>query len=508
MLRRGDPEATRTGDAGSAPVDPVGGPGRASTAGVVTLVLAMWCGPPAAAAVGATAAVLVTVAGRRARTARRWVLAAVAVGVVGSVHAERAWYDARTPDRLGPYTGWARLASDPDPRDASGAVGGPHTHGVGGAVTHVVFEIEGERFESWVRARGAQRRLAPLLRGEAVEVRGERRPIGGHHPDRVRVRHVVGSFALDEVGASGPASPLDRAANRVRRRIVGAAHGAMPADVAALFTGLVIGDDTRQSDAMVAEFRAAGLSHLTAVSGQNISFVLAVAGLGLRRLRPGWRWVATIAIIGWFVVLTRVEPSVLRAGVMAAWAATGFALGQARHPQRMLVLTVGVLVLVDPLLAWSVGFWLSVGATAGVLVVGPRLRALLGGPTWLAEPLAVTLGAQAGVIVPALLVFGSLAPLGVPANLLAVPVAGAVMLVGLPLAIAVPLLPDPLDDIVVAPVTAGVVWVRTVAALAARLQPHGAAEVLVWAVQAGAVIWLARCGWRRRAAAVERCMSP
>ena len=63
----------------------------------------------------------------------------------------------------------------------------------------------------------------------------------------------------------------------------------LPADQAALTRGLVIGDDRDQPPAMVERFRASGLSHLTAVSGQNVAFVLAAAGPLLRRLPVRWR---------------------------------------------------------------------------------------------------------------------------------------------------------------------------------------------------------------------------
>ena len=140
----------------------------------------------------------------------------------------------------------------------------------------------------------------------------------------------------------------------------------------------------------------------------------------------------TLALIAWFVVLTRAEPSVLRAGTMAAIGATAFALGRQREPLRLLAVAVVGLLLVDPLLAWSVGFWLSVGATAGVTGVGPPLAARLGRFGPLAMPVAVTLGAQVGVAIPSVVVFGRLPLVGVVANLLAVPVAGLVMLYGLP----------------------------------------------------------------------------
>jgi competence protein ComEC len=234
------------------------------------------------------------------------------------------------------------------------------------------------------------------------------------------------------------------------------------------------------------------------VSGQNVGFVLAVVGVGLRRLRPWWRLGATWAVIAWFVVLTRVEPSVVRAGTMAALSALAFAMGRERSVARLLAVTVTGLVLVDPLLVWSVGFWLSVTATAGVCVVGPWLEPRLGGPAWLAAPLAVTLGAQAGVIVPSWLVFGRMPSLGIVANLLAVPVAGFVMLYGIPAAIAASILPGWAASVVMLPASLGTRWVRTVAALGAEVEPQGAVAVAAWATQVIVVIALLMVGRARR----------
>jgi competence protein ComEC len=180
------------------------------------------------------------------------------------------------------------------------------------------------------------------------------------------------------------------------------------------------------------------------------------------------------------MALTRFEPSVIRAGLMAALSASAFALGRQQAALRLLALAVGIAVLADPLLVWSVGFWLSVGATAGVIVAGPWLAKAMAGPVWLRLPFAVTLGAQLGVALPSLLVFGRLPVVSVITNLLAVPVAGAVMLYGLPaglLAGAVPQLAGPL----LLPAEIGVRWVSTVAALGARAQPGLVADLAGWA---------------------------
>lgn len=442
-------------------------------------VLGVWVGSSWAITSAAGGCSALSIIGRMRR--RDLVVAAAVLVIAGGVLGDRSWREA-TPRTLGPFTGWAVVVTDPQP--------------VGTGVS-IVLEVEGQRFRCYAYG-SARRRLSQRRAGELVAVDGARAPLRGATARRAQVRHVVGELDLRSVGAHAPGAPLSTGANRLRAQLSAGAEAVMAADDAALFTGLVIGDDSRQPQAMIDQFRAAGLSHLTAVSGQNVGFVLAVVGVGLRRLRPWWRLGATWAVIAWFVVLTRVEPSVVRAGTMAALAALAFALGRERTVTRLLAVTVIGLVLVDPLLVWSVGFWLSVTATAGVCVVGPWLEARLGGPAWAAAPLAVTLGAQLGVVVPSWLVFGRMPSLGVVANLLAVPVAGAVMLVGIPAALAASVLPGWASSVVMLPATLGTRWVRTVAALSDRLEPHGAAAAIVWLVQVVVVVALLSVGRARR----------
>jgi competence protein ComEC len=163
---------------------------------------------------------------------------------------------------------------------------------------------------------------------------------------------------------------------------------------------------------------------------------------------------------------------------------------------RLLACTVAILVLVDPMLVWSVGFWLSTGATAGVCLVAPPLAQRLPGPQWLRAPLSVTLGAQIGVALPSWLVFHRLPLVSLPANLLAVPVAGFVMLYGIPGGLAAAVVP-PLAPFVMAPCEAGTRWVSTIAYLAAAAEPSPRAAALGWmVVVAGVAALVIRYHWR------------
>ncbi len=288
-------------------------------------------------------------------------------------------------------------------------------------------------------------------------------------------------------------------ANGLRRHL---ADGAEPLgdDRRALFTGMVIGDDREQPGEVADDFRAAGLTHLLAVSGQNVAFVLALCRPLLRRLRLGPRWAATLALLTFFALLTRFEPSVLRATAMAAVVCTADAVGRPASRIRVLALAVAGLVLVDPLLVGALGFQLSVGATLGIGLLARPLADRLPGPRLLAEALAVCIAAQIGVAPVLVPTFGGLPVAALPANLLAVPAAGPVLAWGLTAGLAAGVLGPPFDGLLHAPTSLLLAWVAGVARVCARL-PLGMVtgrHLAVLAVVALVAAALAR--WRPRLA--------
>jgi competence protein ComEC len=103
----------------------------------------------------------------------------------------------------------------------------------------------------------------------------------------------------------------------------------------------------------------------------------------------------------------------------------------------------------------------------------------------------VTVGAQVGVALPSLLVFGRLSLSGTLANLVAVPVAGLVMLLGLPACLLAGALPM-IAPVVMAPIGWGVWWVDAVATVAAAVEPSAPWSWFGWVGVLTAVVWLAR----------------
>ena len=264
----------------------------------------------------------------------------------------------------------------------------------------------------------------------------------------------------------------------------------------------MLGDDRGQSVAVTDDFRGAGLSHLLVVSGENVAFVMAVALPLLRRLSLRPRWLATLAVVGFFAMMTRFEPSVLRATAMAAIAVTAWMLGRPASGVRMLAWAVTGLVLVDPMLVGITGFQLSVAATAGVLVLARPLADHLPLPPWLAAGLGVTLAAQAAVG-PLLAGSSSGLPLaGVPANLLAEPAAALIMAWGLTAGAVAGIAGQGVARILHWPTNVLLWWVEQVARRGADA-PIGQVGLLSLAVATGAAVAAVlatratRRGWAR-----------
>ena len=240
---------------------------------------------------------------------------------------------------------------------------------------------------------------------------------------------------------AGP-SALQRIAGHLRAGLRRAVEP-LPDAEAGLLPGLVVGDTSRLDPALQEEFRTVGLTHLTAVSGTNVAIVVGAVLLLARRLGVGVRGgpvLAGVALAG-FVVLARPSPSVLRAAVMGLVGLVALSTGSRRAAMPALATAVLVLVLVDPDLASTPGFTLSVLATGGLLVLAPPWRERLARrmPGWLADALAVPAAAQVACGPVVVAISAQLGLLSVPANLLAVPAVAPATITGVLAALLAPI---------------------------------------------------------------------
>jgi competence protein ComEC len=225
-----------------------------------------------------------------------------------------------------------------------------------------------------------------------------------------------------------------RAAERVRAGLRDAVADE-PEDVRGLVPALVMGDVSGLSADLNADFQTTGLTHLSAVSGTNLTLLLAFV-LPLARLvgvRARGLTVVGLVMVVVFVVLARPQPSVLRAAVMGLVALAAMTGGGGnRRAVRSLSVAVIALLLVDTSLARSAGFALSVLATAGIVLLGPSWRDALARwmPVRIAEAVACPLAAQLACTPVVAWLSGQVSMVAVAANLLAGPAVGPATILG------------------------------------------------------------------------------
>ena len=231
-----------------------------------------------------------------------------------------------------------------------------------------------------------------------------------------------------------PPSPLDRLVSRMRGGLRDASAGLGRVE-RVLVPALVDGDDAGMPEDAIAAFRTCGLTHLLAVSGSNLTLVLAFLMLVARWCRVRARGFAVVAGLGVvaFVLLARAEPSVLRAAAMGVVALAGMSTPDPARGLRSLSVAVLVLVLVDPWLARSAGFLLSSLATGAILLLAPAWRDAMAAwlPRWLAEALAVPMAAQLACTPVVAALSGQVSLVAVAANLAAAPAVGPATVLGL-----------------------------------------------------------------------------
>jgi competence protein ComEC len=361
-------------------------------------------------------------------------LGLVAFGAAGWLAADAARTPLRGPPPPGPIHLEGRVVSAPQ--------------ALGEDTRFVVARPDGSRIEvtadpiPWPLASGDRVQLSARLRTPS----GEPNPGGRDRAAQLAAAGVSwmgrGEGPTVRVAPPSPAALVEAA----RLRFVAACTRVLPPQEAALLRAIGAGDASALDDSARLSFARSGLAHILAVSGMHL--VVVVFGLWrlLRALLLRWSWAAsrvdpgTIAAavcIPWagvYALATGASPPVVRAAVGAAIVLGGVVLRREIHALNGLALAALLLLAAEPAEALDPSFQLSFAAVAGLVLWAGPLRRRLPFPrpppgSWrrrLLEPIAegacATLAASAATAPVLAFHFRQLPILGLPANLLAIPI--------------------------------------------------------------------------------------
>jgi competence protein ComEC len=402
----------------------------------IAFALGVWLGlsvrPPAwLGLVGLTSVAGLCLAGRGRS------LAGASAGVV-MVCVLAGWARVALPDPFPPVSGVG-----PGPAVLEGLVGGDPEVDVSRTRFPLILRrvgVEPARPASGTLPVSLYGAAPPVAAGELVRIAAEVRPLTPFRnpgtelrgPARRTPRYVATARAEAVERLPAVLLPWWLGTRLAIHRTI---EAQLPPVSGALLEGLLIGERRQLPPTLLDDFRRAGVFHVLAISGFNVALVAGSAFLFLRLLRlpaPVAAVLALVALVA-FAAVVGGQPSVLRATIMGGLFLAAGLLGRESHAWNSLAAALLVLLALDPGSLVEPGLQLSFAATAGLLHLHPWIRARL--PPWCPGPirsaLAVSAGAQLGVTPVMLLHFGQLSPLGVVANLLVVPLAGALTTGGL-----------------------------------------------------------------------------
>lgn len=250
----------------------------------------------------------------------------------------------------------------------------------------------------------------------------------------------VGNFAGAVVGAK---ARIIEARVYVRRVM----EARLPKDEAGLMMGVLLGDTSTVPADVKADFKTTGLSHILAVSGLNITILIAacafLSGTALigidtpGRVTPGrfLIFAVTAGAIVFYMALCGFAPSIVRAGFMGLAAMAAPLAGRQTSVFSAMAAAAMALLIIDPATVFNIGFQLSFAATLSIMLFSPHVTSWISAtpdaPSGVAKALAVTISAQLGVAPILAANFGSISLITPAANAAVAPAIAPAQLLGI-----------------------------------------------------------------------------
>jgi len=197
---------------------------------------------------------------------------------------------------------------------------------------------------------------------------------------------------------------------------------------------MILGDKKQISEEWKIKWNRAGTRHVTAISGMHVAILTSVLmvlliGLGLWRQQAFYFAVILITL---FVIMTGLQPSAIRAGIMGGLFLLAQHLGRLGSASRTIVFAAVMMLALNPLLLrLDVGFQLSFLAMMGIIYLLPIFRNWFKKiPSWPRDVLAMTLSAQVFTLPILIYNFGYMSSVAPITNILIVPLLPFIMISG------------------------------------------------------------------------------
>ena len=179
----------------------------------------------------------------------------------------------------------------------------------------------------------------------------------------------------DVTGTTGITSIGGLAIN-LRNQLKKVYQQSLPSPLDGILTGIVLGDKNLIPQDLWQKLKQTGTLHIMVASGMNIAFfsgpVLSLLALFFKRRIA---IILLFTVIWFYSLVTGLQPPIVRAAIMASLVYFSHLVGREAEGGWVLFLTAVLMLFLNPLLFFDIGFRLSFLATAGLIYLSPKLKA-------------------------------------------------------------------------------------------------------------------------------------
>jgi len=274
------------------------------------------------------------------------------------------------------------------------------------------------------------------LEAEYIKPQGERNYKGFNYKEYLKTKKIYGSFKANEISVikENDISILLQHSNKIRNKIIETANNMLPERTRGLLVAMLIGETQGISDELSESFSKSSLSHIVAISGSHISYIIIALSFLLTKSRIPKRGVYNITIIALilFMFITRFSPSIVRACIMGIIMLFSKVVYRKLDILNSISVSLIIILIDNPFAIKDIGLQLSYFGTLGIIYLNNPISKFLEKymNNKIAEILSVTLSAQIAVLPIIAINFNVISTIFLISNLIAVPLSGIIILLG------------------------------------------------------------------------------
>ena len=204
-----------------------------------------------------------------------------------------------------------------------------------------------------------------------------------------------------------------------------------PKDEMGLIIGMMIGETKDISEDVLENFKTTGITHLIAVSGSNVVYVVVLVQFLFKKFfgKQATYFISIFFLI-LFMLISGASASVCRATLMIILSICADIFFLKSDTFSNILTSAFVLILLNPLVIYDVGFILSFGGTLGIVLLSKDFTRLFKRLGKLNETLSVTCSAQL-ILAPIMMdYFNTFSILSIVTNIIVVPISESITILG------------------------------------------------------------------------------